>query len=65
MLPKSLLKTGETTIHSGIFSGYKAIPFLYEIKLAIDWTFTRTSLDIFQWNKFESVENFLKTLDIS
>ena len=55
MLPKSLLKTGETTIHSGIFSGYKAIPFLYEIKLAIDWTFTKTSLDLFQWNKFESV----------
>ena len=55
MIQKSILKTGETTIHSGIYSGFKAIPFLYEIKLAIDWTFTRTSLDIFQWNKFESV----------
>ena len=55
MIQKSILKTGETSIHSGIYSGFKAIPFLYEIKLAIDWTFTRTSLDIFQWNKFESV----------
>ena len=61
MIPKSLLKTGETSIHSGIHSGYKAIPFLYELKLAIDWTFTRTSLDIFQWNKFESAYDSLYT----
>ena len=61
MIPKSLLKTGETSIHSGIHTGYKTIPFLYELKLAIDWTFTRTSLDIFQWNKFEGVYDLLYT----
>ena len=61
MIPKSLLKTGESSIHSGIHTGYKAIPFLYELKLAIDWTFSRTSLDIFQWNKFEGVYDLLYT----
>ena len=34
---------------------FKALPFLYEIKLAIDWAFTPTSLDLFQWDKFENV----------
>ena len=52
---KSLLKKGNSSISGMIFSVYKAIPFLYEIKSAIDWTFTSTCLDFFQWNKFESV----------
>ena len=52
---KSLLKKGNSSISGAIFSVYKAIPFLYEIKSAIDWTFTSTCLDFFQWNKFESV----------
>ena len=52
---KSLLKSGHSSINGGIYAAYKAIPFLYEIKLAIDWTFTSTCLDLFQWNKFESV----------
>ena len=52
---KSLLKSGNSSISGGIYAAYKAIPFLYEIKLAIDWTFTSTCLDLFQWNKYESV----------
>ena len=52
---KSLLKSGHSSINGSIYAAYKAIPFLYEIKLAIDWTFTSTCLDLFQWNKFESV----------
>ena len=52
---KSLLKSGNSSINGGIYAAYKAIPFLYEIKLAIDWTFTSTCLDLFQWNKFEGV----------
>ena len=55
MKKKSILKSGDTSINSGIYNGYKNTPFLYEIKLAIDWTFTTTSLDFFQWAKFESV----------
>ena len=55
MKRKSILKSGNSTISSGIYSAFKAIPFLYEIKLAIDWSNTPTSLDLFQWNKFENI----------
>ena len=52
---KSVLKSGKSWINGSIYNTFKAIPFVYDIKLAIDWTFTKTSLDFFQWNKFESV----------
>ena len=32
-----------------------AIPFLYEIKCIMDWTFLRTSLQIFDWFKLFSI----------
>ena len=34
---------------------YLAIPFILELKIISDWTFTKTSLDLFQWIKFEGV----------
>jgi hypothetical protein len=55
MKRKSMLKSGKSSINGVIYNSFKAIPFLYEIKLAIDWTFTKTCLDLFQWNKYESV----------
>ena len=55
----SVLKAKNNNIAGYIYNTYKAIPFLYEIKLGIDWTFTSTCLDIFQWNKFESVYDLL------
>ena len=55
MKRKSMLKSGDKSMNGIIYNVYKAIPFLYEIKLAIDWTFTKTCLDFFQWNKYESV----------
>ena len=55
MKRKSMLKAGDKSLNGTIYNAYKAIPFLYEIKLAIDWTFTKTCLDLFQWNKFEGV----------
>ena len=58
---KSILKRKSNSLYGGIYSGYKAIPFLYEIKLGIDWTFTSTCLDLFQWNKFESVYDVVYT----
>ena len=36
-------------INKGIFQGYLAAPFIVELKTVSDWTFTRTSLDLFQW----------------
>jgi hypothetical protein len=56
---KSLLKSGNKSINGYIYNIYKAIPFLYEIKLAIDWTFTKTCLDLFQWNKYESTYDII------
>ena len=29
--------------------GFMAIPFLFELKTFVDWTFTSTALDVFQW----------------
>jgi len=34
---------------------YLKIPFIWELKLFIDWTFTYTALDIFQTLKMEAV----------
>ena len=36
-----------------MFKVYRAIPFLYEIRTIIDWTCTKTSIDLFQWFKLE------------
>ena len=61
MKRKSLLKSGNSSLNGTINSVFRNIPFMYEIKLAIDWTFTSTCLDIFQWNKFESVYDTVYT----
>lgn len=42
-------------INKGIFQGYLAAPFIVELKIISDWTFTRTALDLFQWIKFETI----------
>ena len=34
-----------------IFLGFYNIPFIYEMRAIIDWTFARTSLDVYQWIK--------------
>jgi len=52
---RSFFKMKENNILGKIGSIFKAIPFLYEIKNAIDWTFTSTCFDLFQWNKFEAI----------
>ena len=61
MKRKSLLKSGSSSIGGNINTAFNSIPFIYEIKLAIDWTFTTTCLDFFQWNKFESVYDTVYT----
>ena len=51
---KSLFKrnTGVTNLITKIFN---AIPFLPQIRNVIDWTYTSTCFDLFQWIKFESI----------
>ncbi|OMJ88807.1 hypothetical protein SteCoe_9194 [Stentor coeruleus] len=41
---------------SSLFKFYRGAPFLFELRTVIDWTFTNTGLDIFQWFKFEDVQ---------
>ena len=36
-----------TRVHSYLFRGFMAIPFLFELKTFADWSFTRTGLDVF------------------
>jgi len=38
-----------TRLNCYMFRGFMAIPFLFELKTFSDWTFTKTSLDVFQW----------------
>lgn len=52
---KSLFMRKDTLFYSVLFKCYKYCPFIYELKLVIDWTCTPTALDIFKWFKFESV----------
>jgi hypothetical protein len=42
-----------------IWRTYKAIPFIWEMKVIIDWTVTSTCLDLFQWFKLDDVYNTL------
>jgi hypothetical protein len=44
-----------TPINKGVFQGFLAAPFVLELKIVSDWTFTRTALDLFQWIKFENI----------
>lgn len=37
------------------FQIFRAVPFLLELKIFTDWSFTRTGLDVFQWIKFENI----------
>ena len=41
---------------STIYRAYLAIPFIFELRSIIDWTFTRTALDVFQWIKLAQVQ---------
>mmetsp|Transcript_10701 Transcript_10701/g.20818 ORF Transcript_10701/g.20818 Transcript_10701/m.20818 type:complete len:2184 (+) Transcript_10701:50-6601(+) len=38
---------------------YRGLPFLFEIKTVMDWTFTPSGLDLFQWFKFEDIYSVL------
>lgn len=42
-----------------IWRTYKAIPFIWEMKVIIDWTVTSTCLDLFQWFKLDDAYNTL------
>ena len=42
-----------SVVHATIFRFYRALPFLFELRTIYDWTFSVTSLNLFQWIKVE------------
>ena len=42
-----------------VWRAYKATPFIWEMKVVIDWTVTSTCLDLFQWFKLDDAYNTL------
>ena len=44
------------SIPSIVFRFYLAIPFIFELRSIIDWTFTTTALDVFQWIKLAQIQ---------
>eukprot|EP00927_Polykrikos_kofoidii_P014745 TRINITY_DN1650_c0_g1_i12.p1 TRINITY_DN1650_c0_g1~~TRINITY_DN1650_c0_g1_i12.p1 ORF type:complete len:2631 (-),score=386.72 TRINITY_DN1650_c0_g1_i12:114-7970(-) len=42
-----------------MFLAYMACPFLHELRIFIDWTCTRTSLNVFMWMKLEDAHHNL------
>ena len=53
------LMKSSNLIHSVYYKVFKNIPFLYELKNFIDWTFTTTSLDLWKWLKLEEIISLL------
>ena len=45
--------------HSIFYKAFKYIPFLFELKNFIDWTFTTTALDLWKWLKLEEIISLL------
>jgi hypothetical protein len=41
--------------NSLIVAVYTGVPFLYEIKIIMDWTFSDTSISLFDWFKLFSI----------
>lgn len=37
--------------NKAIFNVFMQIPFIFELRVFIDWTYTKTALDVFQWIK--------------
>jgi piezo-type mechanosensitive ion channel component 1/2 len=45
----SFMMNSYSVVNKLAFQGFMAIPFLFELKTFVDWTFTKTALDVFQW----------------
>ena len=50
-----VLMNNYNTFSNIMFLIYRGLPFMFEIRTLLDWTFTATSLTLFQWFKFEEI----------
>ena len=55
----SSLMKASNSFYNIIYKCYIQIPFLFELKNFIDWTFTKTSLDLWKWLKLEEIISLL------
>lgn len=54
LITKGQYFASSTSLYNRIaFKIYRNVPFLYELRAILDWTITKTSLDLFQWFKME------------
>lgn len=44
------------SLNRSIFNVFMNIPFLFELRIFIDWTVTKTALDVFQWIKLAQIQ---------
>ena len=44
-----------TTVSGLLFSGYRAIPLLPELREVMDWVFTDTALSLFHWLRVQEI----------
>jgi len=54
-----IMSIGTNNIARFIYHAYRLIPFLFELRVILDWAVTATSLDIFMWINLEDLHNQL------
>jgi hypothetical protein len=60
LITKGQVQANKTKLyHKILFKLYKVIPFLHELRVILDWTITKTSLDMVQWFKMEDAYSTL------
>lgn len=42
-----------------IFLGFYNVPFIFELRTIIDWTYSKSSLDVYQWIKLAQIQTDL------
>ena len=55
----SSLMKASNLLYYAVYKIYIQIPFLFELKNFIDWTYTNTALDLWKWLKLEEVISLL------
>jgi hypothetical protein len=59
MRKMSSLMKASNFLYNMAYKIYTQIPFLFELKNFIDWTFTNTALDLWKWLKLEEIISLL------
>lgn len=51
--------------HFCLYTVYRSIPFLPELRMMLDWTFTKTTLEFFDWFRVEEIRNSMFQIDMA